>query len=219
MEEGADMKLWNRINLLRIFFQLVKNPNRTDLIFKAVDVLSHEPNNPVVLELERKMMENDKLRAMYETNYRPEVPAMETLARLPENSFGKRLHAHLMENDLDLNLFPRFVCRRPVEYMSFRIYQDHDLWHVLLGLGVSVEDEIALQAFGVAQYNSPIGAMLVAGGLLHLLIRDPMRAVKALGQVAEGYNLGKRAPFLLGLRLHEMFGRPIQEVRQICGVA
>jgi ubiquinone biosynthesis protein Coq4 len=192
------------------------NPNRTDLIFKVVDIASHDTGNPVVAELEGKMMEEPVVRDMYEKHYVPDVPQMAMLAKCPEQSFGNLLYHHLADNNLDLSLWPRFEYKRPVDYISLRIYQDHDLWHVLLGATVSVEDELKVQAFGVAQYQSPISTLLVAGGLLHLLMKDPMRAVKAMSQVAEGFNLGKKAKFMLTVKLHEMFALPIGEVRQAC---
>jgi len=66
------------------------------------------------------------------------------------------------------------------------------------------------------QYNSPISTLLGAGGLLHLLMRDPMRAVKAMSQVARGFELGRKAVFLPNVRLHDMFAMPIADVRQAC---
>ncbi len=75
---------------------------------------------------------------------------------MPQNSFGYALFQHMNTNKLGFDLWPRLDSDRPIDYLSTRIYQDHDLWHALLGLGVEIEDELALQAFGVAQYHSPI---------------------------------------------------------------
>jgi ubiquinone biosynthesis protein Coq4 len=210
------MGIWNRIRLFGLFIRLVFNPNRTELIFKAVKIASHDPGNPVVKMMEEKLMADPAFRQLYESHYVPRVPAMEELAKLPERSFGNLLYHHLKDNNLDLNLFPSLECDSPIDYMSFKIYQDHDLWHVLLNCDVSIEDEIEIQAFGVAQYQSPISTLLVAGGLLHLLMRDPMRAVAAMKKAVDGYTLGKQAVFLPNLRLHEMFALPIGEVRAVC---
>jgi len=102
--------------------------------------------------------------------------------------------------------------------MSRWIYQEHDLWHALFGYGTDVEGELAVQAFGLAQYQSPVALALIAGGLIHLLGKSPQRAMNAFRNIHEMYALGKRAPFLLGVRLHELFPKPLAEVRQICGV-
>lgn len=213
------MKLWNHLRMLKYTLQLVRNPNRTEIIFKMIEIASHERDNPVVLAMEQKFLENDGFREMYQSWYVPDTPKMEVLAQLPDGSFGKLLHKHLVDHTLDLDLFPRFTGKTPIDYASVRVYQDHDLWHVLLGKGVSVEDEIEIQAFGVAQYQSPISTLLVAGGLLHLLLKDPVLAVQALGQAVNGYNLGKRAKNLLQIRLHDMFALPIEEVREHCGLS
>lgn len=210
------MSIWNRLRLFGIFIRLVINPNRTELIFKAVEIASHDPGNPIVKTIEELLMNDPKFRDLYDNLYIPEVPKMDWLAQLPKNSFGNLLYHHLKDNKLDLSLFPRQTGISPIDYMSFKIYQDHDLWHVLLNCSVSLEDELEIQAFGVAQYHSPISTLLIAGGLIHLLMRDPMRAVTAVKKVADGFNIGKKAVFLPNIRLHEMFELPISEVRERC---
>jgi hypothetical protein len=36
--------------------------------------------------------------------------------------------------------------------------------------------------------------------------------------IADAYGIGRRAKFLLGLRLHEMLALPISEARRACGL-
>jgi ubiquinone biosynthesis protein Coq4 len=213
------MKFWNRLRIMKIFFQLVRNPNRTDLIFEGVRIFSNDRNQEPVKAIEEIVLADEGFRSMYIESYVPNPPALNDLAALPENSFGRALYQHMKSNNLRFDLFPRLESRRPIEYLSTRIYQDHDLWHALLGYGVEVEDELAIQAFGVAQYQSPIGTMIIAGGLLHLLGLSPKRAVLAFKKINEGYNLGRRSPFLLPVRLHDLLPRPLSEVRELCGVA
>lgn len=212
------MTFWNRLRTLRIFFQLVRDPNRTDLIFKGVDIVSSDPDQRPVQMVEQAVLSNDGFRRMYEDGYMPDVPQLERLKDLPANSFGHALYLHMNANALDFNLFPRLKTARAVHYLRNRIYQDHDLWHVLLGRGVTVEDELAIQAFGVAQFQSPVGTMIIAGGLLHLLGKDPSRAIQAFQQINEAYSLGKRAPFLLAVKVHDLLARPLSEAREICGL-
>jgi ubiquinone biosynthesis protein COQ4 len=212
------MRLLDRIRVTKIFFQLVRNPNRTELIFKGVKILSKDVVDGPVVEFEKQVFQDSEFLRMYEENYVPETLSNGDLENLPEHSFGSTLHRHLTDNRLDLSLFPRFQTTRPIEYLSLRVYQDHDLWHALLGYGTSIEDELALQAFGVAQFKSGIGVALIAGGLLHLLRTTPLQAAQALDKVAKGYLRGLNARFVLSIRLHELLSRPLEEVRQICGV-
>ncbi|MEK7357287.1 MAG: Coq4 family protein, partial [Bdellovibrionota bacterium] len=103
-------------------------------------------------------------------------------------------------------------------YLSVRMSQDHDFLHALLGRSIEVDDEIAIQAFGVAQVGSLLGVVLVAGGLLHLFRKDPRRAIAAMEGISETYQIGKRAKNLVGLRLRDHLARPIAEVRQEFGL-
>lgn len=215
---GVHMSLWMRIKLLRLFIQLVINPNRTDLIFRGVDIVSKDPNQQALKTIEQHVLKNQTFRQMHQEHYIPVPPRLDALKNLPADSFGAAVYHHMRTNDLGFEIFPRSDSSRPVKYLSDRIYQDHDLWHALLGYGVEVEDELAVQAFGVAQFQSPIATMLIAGGLLHLLRKDPMRAVAAFNKVVEGYNLGKNAQFLLSVKLHDLFAKPLLEVREICGL-
>ena len=212
------LSLMNRIKTTHLFFRLVKDPKRTDLIFKGVDIISNDKDQSVVDKLVKGIFVHDEFRRMYESRYMPEVPKMEDLAKKPEGSFGRAVYQHMKENNLDFNLFPKLQSNRPVDYISARVYQDHDLWHALLGYSTRVDDELGLQGVTVAQLGSPLGVALIAGGILHLLTKQPLSAVGALQKVSDGYQLGKRSKFLLNVKLHELFDRPLEEVQALCGV-
>lgn len=212
------MTIWNRARIFGIFMQLLHNPTRTDLIFKGVEIVSLDPDQELVKALENEVLSNGDFKKMHETKYVPEAPSLEMLRNCPEDSFGRAVYNHMNENKLDFSLWPKYDSDRPIQYLSTRIYQDHDLWHALLGYGVAVEDELAIQAFSLAQFKSPIALLLVAGGLIHLLVKSPKRAFEAFKKLNETYTLGRRTHFLLSIRLHDLFLRPLTDVRQICGV-
>ena len=209
--------LIGKIKMAHLFMKLVNDPSRTDLIFKGIELASDE-KDPAVQRLVGDVLSRSEFRVMYESRYMPAPPKMDDLAKCKEGSFGRAVYDHMKSNNLDFNLFPKLKSDRAVDYISARVYQDHDLWHVLLGLSSSVSDELALQGFGVAQYRSPFGAMLIAGGILHLLREDPLAAVQAIGKINDGYNLGSKAAFLLSIKLHEMFDLSLEEVRTSCGL-
>lgn len=212
------LSLINRLKVTIMLFKLVRNPNRTDLIFKGVDIVSKDSDQRIVKELEQSLLSNESFRGMHEEGYIPSAPKLTELAKLHDDSFGKALHLHMHKNNLDFTLFPRIIPKRPIEYLSARIYQDHDLWHVLLGCGTGVEDELAIQAFGVAQIRTPVGVMIIAGGLLHLLAKNPMKAVAAIEKISNAYLVGKKSKFLLSVKLHDLLEKSLDEVRSICSL-
>lgn len=213
------MKLYNRLRIVQIVLQLIVNPRRTDLIFKGVKIVSEDGDTKIFEAIENRFAANVDFQKMFAERYNPEPPTIDQLSQFEEGTFGKSLYHHLNSNNLNLDIFPRFECRRPIEYLSLRVYQDHDLWHVLTGYGVTVEDELALQAFGVAQYGSPISALLVAGGLLHLIWKNPLNAVEAFKKIVQGYQRGLQARQLLGIRVHQLLQRPLSEVQDLCRLA
>jgi ubiquinone biosynthesis protein Coq4 len=213
------MTFWDKVKVVSIFVRVSLNPKRTDLIIEGIDVISRDPSHEALKEVEKRVLSNETFRAMYEQNYVPDTPSMDALKSCPEGSFGQAVFKHMDTNRLGFDLFPRYESQRPIKYLATRIFQDHDLWHALLGYDVSVEEEIALQGFAFAQYESPVSLMLIAGGLLNLLRKSPKRAIKAFNKIHEAYTIGKQAPFLLSVRLHDLFFKPLEEARQICGLA
>jgi ubiquinone biosynthesis protein COQ4 len=212
------MNLWNKIRIMLLFFKLVKDPTQTDLIFKGIKTATHDKNNVAIENVEKAILANDEFREMFEAHYIPRNPTLLELEVMPLGSFGRSLHQHLQSNGLSLKFYPQLETKLALEYISQRLYQDHDLWHTLLGYGITIEDELAVQAFGVAQYGSPVAVFIITGGLLHLMGKNPERAVQAMRQIVEAYMVGRRAEFLLGARLHEMLALPIAEVRRTCGI-
>lgn len=212
------MSILSRLNLLRIFIGLVRNPQKTELIFQAIEIATKYKDEPIYKVMTEGLLKQNEFRALYEEKYLPAWPTLEQLRVSPENSFGRALYTHMTKNGLDLDLFPRLGANDPIEYLNARAYQDHDLWHALLGYSTELEDELGLQAFGVAQFGSPLGSMIMAGGLLHILLHNPLRAMVAVRKISEGYRLGERTRFLLGMKLVDMLPLPLEEVRALASV-
>jgi len=211
-------KLLDRIQLMRFFFQLVADPTRTDRIFKMLPIFVRAADPKQLADFEAGLLANPGFKEQWEERYVPSQPSMQELAAYPEGSFGRALHDHLKRHGLDLEFYPQMKIERPVDYLSVRMSQDHDFVHALLGRTIEVDDEIAIQAFGVAQVGSLLGVVLVAGGLLHLFRENPQRAITAVGDVSETYQIGKRAKNLVSERLREHLGRPINDVRRDFGL-
>lgn len=213
------MNLLDRLRLLRLFIAFVRNPLDTDQIFKAAKILRKVKDSPVFKMLNDHVMAKPDFRERYEEKYLPAWPVVADLARMPAGSFGLALYNHMTRNNLNFDLFPQIAVDTPVAYLNARIYLDHDLWHALLGYDTDIEGELGVQAFNIAQYRSPLGTMIIAGGLLHLLINDPLRCQGAVAKVAEGYGRGLKARFLPGLKLIDMLPLPLTEVHALTGIA
>ena len=204
------MRILDNLRVLKIYLGLIRDPNRTELVFDAVKIATKYKDDPLAQEVIGRVMSNDEFRNRFEERYLPPWPSLEQLRECPEGSFGQAVYRHMVMNGLDLELFPRVEPHDEIDYLNARAYQDHDLWHALLGYGTEVEDELAIQAFNVAQFRSPLGILLISGGLLHMLIFHPGKAVDAIAKISEGYRRGQKAKFLLGMKLVEMLPQPLR---------
>lgn len=195
------------------FMSLVRDPQDTTRIF-ALNRHLKDSKQPEWLEkMLASVYADPDMNKAFTLHYWPRLPEFEEMQNLPEGSFGREYATFVIRNNLDKDLFPAPVFSDKTDYLTSRIYQAHDFWHVLTGYTTAIEDELALQAFGVAQYHQPLSALIVSGGLLHILRENPENAELALEKISEGFTRGRRAKNLLTSNVLEKLGEPLIEVR------
>jgi ubiquinone biosynthesis protein Coq4 len=149
------------------------------------------------------------------------VPPLRTdqeLVGFGKGSFGRAYHEHLSHNNLKAQFYRSPRVTRPLDYISLRLYQTHDLWHVLLGYDTSPRGEIEVQAFTLAQLRTPISCLLLVGGLLNILANRPASSVPVFSAAVMAHQRGQRCPFLLAYRLEGMLTEPLVRVREAVGL-
>ena len=154
---------------------------------------------------------------------RPEIDGQsvdfERLRSLPADTLGGAYVRHLDGNGLKLYLdqtSDRVIRDPEVGYLIHRYRQVHDIWHVLLGLGVQPHEEVLVHAFVLGLLGLPNSALIVGfGGVQHLLLRRRWQAIRAL---PGAYQSGRAAAGLLWVRLEELWERPLAQVRAELGV-
>ncbi len=109
---------------------------------------------------------------------------------LPEHSVGREIAWMLDKNGL--RLIPH--------------YEEHDLKHLLLGYGMTTEDEIRMQAYLFGNGNRSVSCLLfLSSGLL----------LPSLWSVLyEDYQKGKQAPSIYSLRLEDCLSDLTDDLRQ-----
>jgi len=140
----------------------------------------------------------------------------EVLAALPDGTLGREYVRFLSDNKITPDAFhsdPAFEDDQAV-FMSARMRQTHDLWHVITGFSPDVHGEIVLQAFTYGQTGAPsawlIGVLGVLryGKLRPAFVRECLRA----------YRLGKAAPFFGAMYWEKRWERPVRELRAELGL-
>lgn len=155
---------------------------------------------------------------------RPEISPVtvefEWLRSLPADTLGGAYVRHLDRYDLDVYLDPtstRVIEDADVRYLVHRYRQIHDIWHVLLGVGVAGHEEVLLHAFVLGLLGLPNSALIVAlGGLKHLVLERRWLALRR--GLPEAYRNGRAAAPLLLVIWEQLWARPLDEVRAELGV-
>lgn len=196
------------------FFKFVKNPTNTSSIFDMTNSFQKAAHPELVKTILKPLLENSQIKNDYENRYWPAVPSFTELKNFPTKSFGREAANFFESYQLQPDFYPAPDFSTPQNYITSRIYQAHDFWHVLTGYDTTLEHELALQAFGVGQYKQPISLTIIAGGLLNLLRHSPEKSGRVLELISQGFNRGMKAQNLLTAPVLERLGDPVEQVRK-----
>lgn len=105
------------------------------------------------------------------------------------------------------------------EWVRAHLYETHDLWHVALGFGTNVPEELGLQAVYAAQLPGQLAPILIAGGLLRAALWRQHEFKACLATVARGHALGKACRPLVGIEWQNLWHLTPLEVRRHLGIA
>lgn len=193
---------------------LLRNPDDTRQVF----VLSLALNRRAFPEVLARFLESEEGLALL--TERPSIDTahvdFERLRSLPEGTLGREYVRYLDDNKLDPDLFDAPPGLPPaVAYLSKRLRQSHDVWHVLTGYKPDVAGEVALQAFTYAQTSAPASGLIAVAGTLRWA-RGSRGLVRA---TIRGYRRGKRARFLGSVRWESHWERPLTDVRRDLAIA
>ena len=155
---------------------------------------------------------------------RPELGVLHVdfarLRRLPEISLGAAYARHLDDHGLTANAedtATTLVEDPDVAYLMRRSRQVHDVWHALLGLGITGHEEVLIHCFTYGQLRLPVSAMIVLfGSIKHLVLERRWAALRH--STLEAYRAGRAAAPLLTVIWEDLWEQPLERVRETYGV-
>lgn len=155
---------------------------------------------------------------------RPEIDErsvdFEALRRLPADSLGGAYVRHLDAHGLSIYRGPpsdRILADPDLRYLVHRYRQIHDIWHVLLGLGVAGHEEVLLHAFVFGLLGLPNSALIVLfGGIKHMVLERRWPALRH--GLLEAYRNGRAAGPLLSVDWERRWAHRLDAVRAELGV-
>lgn len=194
---------WNALRILR-------DPKDIRALLKLGDLLSETEAFRFAAD---RLLRDPAVSRLAEERYSPGFPSIETLRGMPEGSLGQAFAAHMELNGL--SPYPRSSRDSPDGrvYLRERQREIHDILHAVLGYGIDVADEAALNAFLMAQCPIPISTLIVAGSVIQTVFKNPNRLPSHLERIAEGWKIGKSARTPFAIRWEECWARPVTEMR------
>jgi ubiquinone biosynthesis protein COQ4 len=210
--------IFGEIRIWLKFFSFVRNPDDTPKIFDMIDLMIKYRGIEYFRGLLDQSYSSASFKEQFERGYIPRFPKKQELAALPAGTLGRELYEDLNKKGLDLDFFPFLDHRHPVKYIIYRAYMIHDMSHLLLDYGTSVEEELALQGFTLAQTHSPISTKLIAGGLINIATTAPLEIFSAFRKISAGFARGEQNVQILAIPFDQHLDWPMEKVREAYGI-
>ena len=198
------------IQLFYYFFRSVAKPEELKFILKIGDLLRKLGAFEISVE-KIKSLPGGQGFFKKTSNFRY---SRQYFAQFPDGSLGHKYYKHLTENNLDPEVFPVLEHNSDACFLEDHIRQVHDVLHVVTNFGISVPDEIGLQAFKAKQIHWPFALLTFIGGSLLMLFKTPQQFPKFCDSLLKGFRLADEIkPFVL-IDWDQLWHLPMQEVLQ-----
>ncbi len=149
-----------------------------------------------------------------------ELVDFDHLRALPESTLGGAYARHLDGNGIAADYqaaTTRHVDDLDMAYLMRRFRQTHDVWHALLGIGITGHEEVLIHWFSWGQLRLPVSAMIMMlGSMKHLVLERRWQAVRH--STLEAYRAGRDAAPLLGVVWEDLWEKPLEHVRAAYGI-
>lgn len=179
------------------------------------DGLRHTKATELAVEFVKSKPE---VAELFQERYLAPSVNLDALLQLPEASLGYAYATYIKDAGFDPNFYRLVKVEDDVSYFLLRMRQTHDIWHIVAGFSTDVFGELGLKAFELAQTHRTMSAVLIAGGLLSTLFKQPEKLDKLLEQIAIGYRLGAKAKPFFAKKWEENWERPLLVWRLELGV-
>jgi ubiquinone biosynthesis protein COQ4 len=198
------------------FVDLVKHPEHLDRVFEISEALVKQRID--VLEKMRDVFVRDPVGAAALRDQHRLTIDLAALSKLPVGTFGRTFADHMRKNGLDPADIPTLEGGDDLAFLRAHLYETHDIWHAATGYDTDVAGELGLQAFYAAQAPGGLPLMLLAMGFLNTAIYAMSDRERRLDAITRGWEMGRRAKPLFGVRWDRLWEKPTDEVRASLGI-
>ncbi len=162
------------------------------------------------------MLQRKGVNQALESGFSRPAMTLNDLADCLPGTLGNGFYHQLADNGLSLEIVPGY--RQPeskqavFDYVGRRMYETHDIRHVLLGYSTSGEDELALQAFEQAQAGTAFSAHVLAWISASTLLDGSPDVKYVLNFLAYGWQHGRRTPPVLPVQWEKLWDMPLAKI-------
>ncbi|MBD0263326.1 MAG: hypothetical protein ICV78_11560 [Tolypothrix sp. Co-bin9] len=203
------------LSTLKGTITLFRDASKTDSVYDIEDGLRHSKASILAVKFVKSQPE---VAQLIQERYIAPPPDIDALLKYPEGSLGHTYASYIKNLGFDPNFYRKIQVEDDISYILLRLRQTHDIWHLVTGFDPDEIGEIALKAFEIAQTRRTLSAMLLAGGLIRVLLKEPEQLDILLDRIAVGYRMGSKAKPLLAQKWEEHWDKPLSEWRSELGV-
>ena len=202
------------LQLVKAAVRVVRKPERLDEVIGIADRLGQMASfQPIVDHLAASP---EGAAALVD---RPRVAIdLPALRALPAGTFGREAARFLDARGLDPADLPHREAADGPSWLRAHLFESHDLWHVVTGFDTDVAGEAGLQAFYLAQIPSRLATVLLSLIFLNTTIYAFDDRARRVDAIVRGWQLGRAARPLLGVRWAELWAVPLVEVQARLGL-
>lgn len=204
-------QIWRMLRLLFAMYNLQSTPENPEYVFDISDACNRL--DLYGLSREKLFANTQNEMALKEMWLLPEID-LQILFKEPEGSVGHVYATHMLKLGFQPDFWRHSEIKNDITYVTVRMRQTHDLWHVMTGFAVDVEGEIGLQAFVLAQTGLPIAMILVSGALLRATFKSPLSLPKLMDAISQGWQMGKVSRSVFSIRWENVWSRNLIDLQQ-----
>lgn len=205
------MRQLQQFSLIHSGYCLVKDPNNLKQVLKLSDHLLELAKPEDIERFADDLCKDLQALTAIESRYRVNSEALE---KCRMGTLGRAYIEHLASNNITAESLTPPPVKDDLGYVVAHLQETHDIWHTVTGFDTSVAGELGLAAFGAAQMPSQFEYILLAGGILNTIFYKFDERDERMQAIVLGWQMGKKARPLFGVRWNKLWNRPLQDVRK-----
>nr|AAZ94908.1 putative ubiquinone bioshynthesis protein COQ4 [Moneuplotes crassus] len=197
--------------------EAIRDPTKGDIVAKVGDL----SGTKALKNIRSKMLADKTGRQILEERPRIKEDSVffDRLGQMDENSVGYHYWKFMAKYDFTPDERPvaTYVPDMELAYIMQRYKECHDFLHTLLGMGISIEDELAVKAFEMVQTGIPMCAFsLITGPFLLKPLEMKKLYIDYLPWVTK---MALTSRFFMNIYFEKHFEQDVDEFRRECGVS